>query len=113
MSSFERGEIWFADHDPIREREQVGDRPTLIISDTRFNQGPAGLVIACPLTTTRRNLASRVHVPEGEGGLTKDSYVICEGVRSMSKQRFRRPLGKVQPQTLVAVEERLRFLMQL
>lgn len=110
--TFQRREIWFANHSPTEGREQRGDRPTLIVSDGRFNESGAGLVIACPLTTTDRGLASHVHVPAGEG-VYKDSYVLCEGVRSMAKSRFREYLGTLPPGRMREVEERLRFLLAL
>lgn len=48
-----RGEIWTADLEPARGHEQGGQRPCLILSDDRFNQGPAGLVVILPLTTKK------------------------------------------------------------
>ena len=38
-----RGEIWLADRNPVRGREQAGMRPCLVISVDPFNQSPAGL----------------------------------------------------------------------
>src|SRR3990170_1190644 len=45
-----RGEVWMTDLSPVRGHEQAGRRPALIVSDTVFNQGPAGLVIVLPIT---------------------------------------------------------------
>lgn len=111
--AFERGEVWFAQHSPTEGHEQRGDRPTLIVSETAFNQGPSGLVVACPMTTRRRELRWRVPVMPPAGGLDREGYVICEGVRSMAKARFRRYLGTVSDDVMRQVEERLRFLMRL
>jgi mRNA interferase MazF len=50
----ERGDIWLADLDPVRGREQAGRRPILIVSVDGFNQSKAGLAIVVPLTQVRQ-----------------------------------------------------------
>src|SRR5438128_11466126 len=47
-----RGEVWLIDLNPVRGHEQAGRRPALVVSDDLFNQGPAGLVIVLPITST-------------------------------------------------------------
>jgi len=108
-----RGDVWYADLDPTRGREQAGYRPVLIISVDEFNKGPAELVIIVPFTTRRRALASRVPVEPPEGGLAQTSFVRCEDVRSISKDRLSRRLGSVSPSTLAQVEDILGTLMGL
>ena len=56
-----RGEVWFADLDPMRGREQAKKRPCIVISANDFNQGYAGLCIVVPLTT--KNRRNPLHVP--------------------------------------------------
>ncbi|MEW6775291.1 MAG: type II toxin-antitoxin system PemK/MazF family toxin [Bdellovibrionota bacterium] len=113
MTSLVRGEIWLADLDPIRGHEQAGRRPILVLSATRFNEGPAGLVVALPITGTIRPIPSRIEIQPPEGGLTKPSSVICEGIRSLSHDRLVRRLGKVRPDTLSRVGNVLRYLLEL
>jgi mRNA interferase MazF len=48
--------------DPIRGHEQAGTRPILIISDDLFNRGPAGLVIAVPITSRLRPIPFHVRM---------------------------------------------------
>jgi mRNA interferase MazF len=108
-----RGEIWLADLDPIRGHEQGGRRPTLIVSADPFNQGLAGLVIILPLTSRAKGLASHVQVMPPEGGLSVTSYIKCEDVRSVSKDRLMRRWGAISGPTLAAVEQRLRLLLGL
>ena len=64
-----RGEIWMIDFDPTRGHEQAGKRPALVVSDDVFNAGPAGLVIALPLTSKAKGVRSHVAVQPPEGGL--------------------------------------------
>lgn len=108
-----RGEIWSARFDPIIGREPGGERPCLVLSDDRFNQSRAELVIVLPITRTERGIASHVRVAPSEGGLKDVSFIKCEDIRSISKQRLKTRWGKVSPQTLTAVEDRVRLLLKL
>ena len=108
-----RGEIWDLDFNPTRGREQAGHRPALIVSVELFNRGPAGLVVAIPLTRTERHIRWHVRVEPPEGGLTDVSHIKCEDVRSVSKQRLTRYRGRVTSRTMREVEDRMRILMGL
>ncbi|MDX2040059.1 MAG: type II toxin-antitoxin system PemK/MazF family toxin [Acidobacteriota bacterium] len=113
MSQLVRGEIWFVDLDPTQGREQAGSRPALVISVDPFNQGPADLVVVCPITSIAKGIPLHVKITPPEGGLKKESFVKCEDVRSVSKQRLTKRFGVVSRATLSAVEDRLRILLGL
>ncbi len=108
-----RGEIWYARLDPVVGHEQGGDRPCLVISDDRFNHSRADLVVVAPITRTQRGLRAHVRIDPPEGGLKAVSFVKCEDIRSISKQRLRSKRAKVAPPTMLAVEDRLRLLLSL
>jgi mRNA interferase MazF len=108
-----RGEIWDLNFDPTISHEQAGVRPALILSEDIFNKGPADLVMVAPLTRTRREIRWRVPVSPPEGGLSGESFIQCESVRSVSKQRLRRLRGRIAGSTLQEVEDRLRILLGL
>lgn len=108
-----RGEVWMVDFDPVKGHEQGGRRPALVLSVDVFNSGPAELVIVLPITSKSKGVRSHVAVNPPEGGLTAKSFVKCEEVRSIAKQRFFRRRGSVSPQTMADVEYRLRILMGL
>jgi mRNA interferase MazF len=108
-----RGDIWLADLNPVRGHEQAGRRPVLVVSVDPFNQSRAALVVVVPLTSTQRNIPFHVVVQPPEGGLTNPSYLLCEAVRSISKDRLLTRWGGLQPATMLKVEDRLRVLMGL
>jgi len=109
-----RREIWGARLDPTLGPEQQGARPVLIVSTTRFNHGPAELIIACPLTRTDRRLPSYIAIDPPEGGLRFRSFVICEQIRCLARERLAdRPWGTVTPETMQRVETVLRALLEL
>ena len=112
-SSATRGEIWLADLNPVRGHEQAGRRPVLVVSVNQFNQSRADLVVIVPLTSTLRTLPLHVVVQPPEGGLTNRSALLCEAVRSITKDRLLARWGSVSPATMTEVEDRLRVLLGL
>jgi mRNA interferase MazF len=108
-----RGEIWLVNFDPTRGHEQSGTRPALVVSVNLFNHGPAGLIVLLPITSKQKNIPFHVQVTPPEGGLTQTSYVKCEDVRSVSKDRLLQRFGSVSVPTLAAVEDKLRILLNL
>jgi mRNA interferase MazF len=75
--------------------EQAGARSALILSVDLFNEGPAELVVAIPMTRTERKVRWHVEVTPPEGGLAARSFIQCENVRSVSKRRLKRRRGRV------------------
>jgi mRNA interferase MazF len=108
-----RGELWMVDLNPTRGREQSGLRPALILSVDKFNHGPAELVIVVPITKTKRGIPTHILVPAGEAGLSVDSYIKCEDLRSISKDRLVRPMGRVTAPRIDSVQRYVRLLLGL
>jgi len=108
-----RGEIWLVDLSPLRGHEPAGRRPALVISVDEFNHGPAGLVHVIPLTTREKGIPLHVEVRPPEGGLKHRSFVKCEDLRSVAKERLVEPWGRSSSTTLADVEDRLRILLGL
>jgi len=101
------------DLSPACGREQSGLRPALVLSVDKFNHGPAELVIVVPITKTQRGIPTHVMVPAGEAGLTFDSYIKCEDLRSISKDRLVRHMGDVTYPRIEGVQRYVRLLLGL
>lgn len=108
-----RGEIWLVDLNPTRGHEQAGRRPVAILSEDSFNNGPAGLVVVLPITSTIRPIPSHVVVEPPEGGLRVRSAVICEAIRSISNDRLVERWGRLGGKSLARMEDVLRILLRL
>lgn len=108
-----RGEIWMLNLNPTRGREQRGRRPALVVSTNPFNKGPADLVVVLPITGTHKGIPLHVRIDAPEGGVKKTSYVKCEDIRSVSKERFGKRWGVVSNETMREVEDRVRILLEL
>jgi mRNA interferase MazF len=70
-------------------------------------------VVMLPITSKDKRIPWQVKVQPPEGGLTMESCIKCEDVRSISVDRLEKRYGAVSRETLAAVEDRLRILMGL
>jgi mRNA interferase MazF len=105
--------VWDLNFDPTTGHEQAGTRSALILSEDIFNEGPAEMVVVAPISRTQRKIRWHVPVAPPEGGLSSGSFIQCESVRSVSKQRLKRRRGRVSPPVMQQVEDRLRILLGL
>lgn len=108
-----RGDVWLVNLNPTKGHEQAGTRPALVVSVNLFNHGPAGLVVVLPITSKAKNIPFHVEVEPPEGGLTLTSYIKCEDIRSVSKERLIQKYGAVSSQTFDTVADLLRVLLNL
>lgn len=106
-----RGEVWDVDLDPVEGHEQAGRRPCVVISNDSLNHSPSELAIIVPLTRTRR--ATRVHIPIAPpaGGVTSESFIMCDQIRAVSTERFVRKRGTVVQEILADIEDRITVLL--
>ena len=108
-----RGEVWLVNLNPSRGHEQAGVRPGLVVSVDPFNHGPAGLVVLLPLTRIAKGIPFHVELNPPEGGVKVKSFIKCDDIRSVAKERLSRRWGMVSGTTLTAIEDRLRILLGL
>lgn len=105
-----QGDVWFADLEPTRGREQAGRRPVLVVSVDQLGSGPSELAIVVPLTTTSRPSPLYVALEPPEGGVREPSHAMPEMVRSLWRGRLVERWGTVGEPTLETVIARLRLL---
>lgn len=98
------GEVWNVRLSGAVRPEQTGTRPVLVISGDWFNHLGSYLVMAVPITATDRGLDFQIKISGREGGLSKNSVVMCEQARSTSVMRFEQKRGQVSDETLEAVQ---------
>lgn len=110
-----RGEIWLADLGMGRGHEQAGQRLVLVLSEDSFNSGLAGLVMVIPVTSKvakSKNIPAHLPVNPPEGGLKTPSVLLCDQLRTISKDRLGKAAwGTVSAATLTQVEITVRWLL--
>lgn len=90
-----QGEIWFADLEPTKESEQSGRRPVVIISGNTLN-GTLPIVIVVPVTSKIKSYPTCVLLRKGRAnGLKKDSEAIPFQIRTITKKRLTKRIGRV------------------
>ena len=103
-----RGDIYYANLDPVIGSEQGGIRPVLIIQNDLGNRF-SPTVIILPLTSRMGKAPLRTHVPilPPQGGVKKPSLILCEQVRTLEKSRLKGFLGTLSPEKMRLVERAL------
>lgn len=91
-----RGEIYYADLSPVVGSEQGGIRPVLIVQNDVGNRH-SPTVIAAAITSRREKakLPTHIDVQAATCGLTKDSIVLLEQIRTLDKRRLREHMGRL------------------
>ena len=106
MARVLRGEIRWADLNPVRGREQAGLRPVLILSQDVFNER-SGTVIAVALTSQPQRAGFPLTLELHAKGLPKKSWVKISQIRTLSVERIRKVIGRTSPEELAQVVEGL------
>jgi mRNA interferase MazF len=106
MARILRGEIRWADLNPVRGQEQAGFRPVLIISQDVFNQR-SGTVIAIAITSQPQRAGFPLTLELESGGLPKRSWIKISQIRTLSIERIGKKIGGVSPEELDQVIEGL------
>jgi mRNA interferase MazF len=101
-----RGEIYWADLDPSRGREQAGKRPVLVISHDVFNER-SGTVIAMALTSRPQKAGFPLTLELDDPDLPKKSWVKISQVRTLSTRRLGDRITSLSPEQTAAVVEGL------
>ena len=106
MARILRGEIRWADLNPVRGHEQAGERPVLILSHDVFNDR-SGTVIAVALTSQEPRAGYPLTFELTTPKLPKRSWVKTSQIRTLSTERIGRRLARVSDEELASVLEGL------
>ena len=103
-----KGEIYFADLSPVVGSEQGGVRPVLVVQNDGGNRFSPTIIVAA--VTSRRGkhrLPTHVDIRAEGNGLSRDSIVLLEQLRTIDKQRLREYIGEVDSEVRDSVDEAL------
>ena len=103
-----RGEIYYADLSPVVGSEQGGIRPVLIVQNDIGNRH-SPTVIAAAITSRRdkAKLPTHIDVQAATCGLTKDSVVLLEQIRTLDKRRLKDRMGELDTPSMTKVDHAL------
>jgi mRNA interferase MazF len=102
MARILKGEIRWADLNPVRGREQAGRRPVLILSQDIFNQR-SGTVIAMAITSQPQKAGFPLTIPLDPERLKRPSWIKISQIRTLSVERIGKKLGTVEPEEMAKI----------
>jgi mRNA interferase MazF len=105
-----RGEIFWADLNPVKGQEQAGLRPVLILSNDIFNE-KSGTVIALAITSQPQKAGFPLTYELAGSQLPKRSWVKISQIRTLSIERLGRKIGRVKPEEIDTVIEGLNEIL--
>lgn len=114
--TIKRGEIYFINLNPVKGREQAGERPVLVLSINNINELP--LVITVVVGTKGENIVrdypTNVRVSSSESGLPIETVFLCFQIRSLDKNRFPdKPVGQISPIKMKEIETAICYCLGL
>jgi mRNA interferase MazF len=112
------GLIWRGEVYDVNLGQPVGHepglvRPAVVVSVDILNNGPGGLVIVVPVTSTAYGLRSHIELEPGTSGLDHTSYARCDQLRVLSTTRLMSRRGVIGPDQLQSIDQALRFVLDL
>ena len=106
MAGILRGEIRWADLNPVRGQKQAGLRPVIIMSHDIFNER-SGTVIAVAITSQSQKAGFPLTLELKSALLPKKSWIKISQIRTLSVERIGKVIGKASPEELIQVMEGL------
>ena len=108
MVSVKRGEIYYADISPVVGSEQGGIRPVLIVQNDMGNKySPTVIAAAITSRHDKAKLPTHIDLSTVSCGLSKDSVVLLEQIRTIDKRRLRERMGELDVDSMRKVNDAL------
>ncbi len=114
MVTVKRGDIFYADLSPVVGSEQGGTRPVLIIQNDIGNQySPTTIVAAITSQLDKAKLPTHVEISCESCGLSKDSVILTEQIRTIDKRRLQEKVSSLDEETMDKVNHALEISLGL
>ena len=96
QSGIKRGDIYYADLSPVVGSEQGGMRPVLIVqNDTGNKHSPTVIAAAITSQVGKARLPTHIELSGQSCGLSRDSVILLEQIRTIDKSRLRERMGRL------------------
>lgn len=103
-----RGEIYYADLSPVVGSEQGGVRPVLIVQNDVGNKfSPTVIAAAITSQKEKTKLPTHIELLSPDCGLSRDSVVLLEQIRTIDKKRLKERMGRLDDSSMTQVNEAL------
>lgn len=103
-----RGEIYYADLSPVVGSEQGGVRPVLIVQNDIGNRySPTVIAAAITSQKEKSKLPTHIQINSQVCGLSRDSVVLLEQIRTIDKKRLKEKMGRLDPDSMGQINQAL------
>jgi len=103
-----RGDIYYADLNPVSGSEQGGIRPVLIIQNDIGNRySPTVIAAAITSQINKAKLPTHIEIRAEKFGLDRDSVILLEQIRTIDKSRLKEKIGRLDDNLMFRVNEGL------
>ena len=103
-----RGDIYYADLSPVIGSEQGGIRPVLIVQNDVGNRfSPTVIAAAITSQKDKTKLPTHIQVHSSESGLSKESIVLLEQIRTLDKRRLKECMGRLDDESMHRIDHAL------
>ena len=103
-----RGDIFYADLSPVVGSEQGGTRPVLVVQNDVGNKfSPTVIISAITSKINKAKLPTHIEISAEDYGLSKDSVILLEQVRTIDKKRLRERIGRLDDELMADVDTAL------
>lgn len=107
-----RGEIFFAELNPVQGSEQGGIRPVLVVqNDVGNSHSPTTIVLPITSRLTKAKLPTHVELTKVESGLARDSVVLAEQIRTIDKQRLQQKVSSLNDSAMNKINHAMEISM--
>lgn len=108
MDTVKRGDLYYADLSPVIGSEQGGVRPVLIVQNNVGNKfSPTIIAAAITSQLDKAKLPTHIAIPANSFGLSKDSVVLLEQIRTLDKRRLKEKIGELPTNMMARINEAL------
>lgn len=105
-----RGDVYYADLSPVIGSEQGGIRPVLVLQNNVGNKySPTIIISAITSQINKSKLPTHIEINATDFGLSKDSVVLLEQIRTIDKKRLREKIGHLNEDVMHQVNEALQI----
>ena len=109
-----RGEIYFAQLNPVVGSEQGGIRPVLVVQNDIGNQySPTTIILAITSQINKAKLPTHVEIDAHTYGLERDSVILAEQIRTIDKSRLKQRIAVLREESMEKVDQALKISLGL
>lgn len=103
-----RGEVYYADLNPVIGSEQGGVRPIVVLQNDVGNKySPTVIAAATTSKLTKAKLPTHIELSRERSPLPRDSVVLLEQIRTIDKSRIKEKIGELPPEIMGRIDEAL------